>query len=223
MTVKLSKRFTLIELLVVVAIIGILASMLLPKIRKAKEKAQSAVCLSNLKQQGIAIQLYPRDNDDYLPYAADPNGVPMAYRRLLSTYINKTPLLQTTSWDPNTWDRGYFKGLYLCPNAEKDILTHAGSYGWNEKFLGERASEQVRIHKVSSPLTTLYAGDGPSKEQMSNWWEWGYIKDSKPSKRHNNGRTGNYAMGDASARNFTDYSVRKSYGQFATYWFRVQN
>ena len=216
-------KFTLIELLVVVAIMGILSSMLLPSISTAKQKSQSAVCIGNLKQQGVAIQLYPDDNDGYLPYAADPNGVPMSYRRLLSAYTNKTTFIQTTSWDPNTWARGYFKGLYLCPNAEKDVLTHAGSYGWNEKYLGYQIQNQIRINKIKKPSTTLCAGDSPSKAQKSNWWEWSYIKPTKPSKRHNNGRIANYVMGDGSATNFTDYSVQQSSGQFATYWLSAQN
>ena len=59
--------FTLIELLVVIAIIAILAALLLPALAKAKSKAQSAQCVSNLKQTGLAIFLYTQDNNDWLP------------------------------------------------------------------------------------------------------------------------------------------------------------
>src|SRR5258708_24865158 len=64
---KKPRAFTLIELLVVIAIIAILAAILFPVFAQAREKARQTVCLSNLKQMGLAVMMYVQDYDENYP------------------------------------------------------------------------------------------------------------------------------------------------------------
>jgi len=78
-----TKGFTLIELLVVIAIIGILAAMIFPVFARARESARKAVCLSNVKNIALAIQMYLGDNNDTLP--------PMEHRQEVLDYFDTRP------------------------------------------------------------------------------------------------------------------------------------
>jgi prepilin-type N-terminal cleavage/methylation domain-containing protein/prepilin-type processing-associated H-X9-DG protein len=122
-----SKRvagFTLIELLVVIAIIAILAAMLLPALSRAKMKAHSAHCISNLRQWSMIVSMYVTDNRDF--YMLDNGGD-----------ANGTWMLQLTNLYAN------IAQFRLCPSATQPSTT---GYGNTRQFWGYTSPDQAIVY-----------------------------------------------------------------------------
>ena len=115
------RAFTLIELLVVIAIIAILAAMILPALAAAKQKAQQVSCRSNLRQWGLAIQMYASDNNDGIPrdgmdsagsYNAGDAQQPNAWFNLLPPLVAEKTL---ASYATNTSPTDTLKNSRILP------------------------------------------------------------------------------------------------------------
>lgn len=125
---KSRQAFTLIELLVVIAIIAILASMLLPALGKAKERALTAQCMNQLRQVGFAMQMYGDDQNGLLPVAhgsvAWTNTAPMPWTRPLVDYYRTTNVLRCPSMS-----RFYEQSPYSYFLGNRAVFVQTGAEG----------------------------------------------------------------------------------------------
>ena len=119
----LKKPFTLIELLVVIAIIAVLASMLLPALSKARDKAQNSKCTSNLKQIGLMLSMYNNDHDGYFPSGM--SGSARGFWHDLAPYYSPAFEISSKSLQKTVEAAGPFH----CPNDLINVSEPYLSYG----------------------------------------------------------------------------------------------
>ena len=166
------KSFTFIELLVIVAIIGILVSILLPSLMKAKEKAKIAVCLSNQKQMATAYQLYASTNSnsavvhtwyrDFIGKTGYKNwGVPQEERPLnkyAAPEVGECPSDKgavNNNWNNSQWEA--FGSSYYVTYAAGTTIGKSTNFGrWKNvngvlTYVGVEPGKRLFVTKFERP------------------------------------------------------------------------
>jgi prepilin-type N-terminal cleavage/methylation domain-containing protein/prepilin-type processing-associated H-X9-DG protein len=162
----MKKQFTLIELLVVIAIIAILASMLLPALNRAREAARKALCMSNLKQIGIAYNGYMQDSDStFPPYrynSSGSRGMVWADFLVHAGYLKKhAKVFRCSAAKPTKFGKGYI----TAANEYSTNYQNNGdnmSYGQNMYIKGPTPfypAVQFRL-QVKQILDSSYSSSG---------------------------------------------------------------
>ncbi len=152
--------FTLIELLVVIGIIAILAAMLLPALNRAKEKANAACCLNNLKQWGLATQMFALENNDLLPKDGSPNGTSIDE----GWYIDLPRVIGLRTYKEMPWRTNASvepgRSTWICPsNTRRSNGNNLFHYCLNEHVNGTGTGNQTRLSRIPQPALTVWLFD----------------------------------------------------------------
>lgn len=165
--------FTLVELLVVMAVAGILAALFLPAVAGTRARIKTAACTNNLRQWGLATQLYAADHDDYLPS----EGVPSPGLRAtnIGWYVLLPRQLGISSYFEMPWRTNPAanpgSSIWLCPaNPRRSNGLNLFHYCLNEHVNGTgEENRAIRCSSILESSVVVWLFDSKNLPAVGGW------------------------------------------------------
>lgn len=165
--------FTLLELLVVIAVIAVLAALLLPALTRVQGRARAVACLNNLRQWGLATQLYAASHQDFLPPEGSPNPTESATNQ--GWYIQLPRELGLPRYHEQPWRTNPAvepgRSVWICPaNARRSNGRNLFHYCLNEHVNGTSEDNRpVRLAAVPEPSRMVWLFDTKNLPAVGYW------------------------------------------------------
>jgi prepilin-type processing-associated H-X9-DG protein/prepilin-type N-terminal cleavage/methylation domain-containing protein len=166
--------FTLVEILVVIGVMAVLASLLIPSLGLARSMAYDVECRNNLRQWGMALQMYMKNHDGYIPRRGQGERVLTRLERdadwfnCLPPYVGEPPYRELVEQERQP-EAGH-ESIFICPSATDPGVGYFFPYAMNRHLSPWFRPEPHNILEIDRPTRVVFMSDAPGPYSSTEPW-----------------------------------------------------